>query len=307
MYVKRYVAVFAVITLLIGVGACIEEDRKPAASENVLSAQPKVVEPQQQGEVIVSYGDKELTARQIEFLQAGANDELIRKIADWWVELQLLDEEARRRGIYKREIAMFRAHVQVQKIHADMLRQETADAVVISDEDISQYYEQRKKIDSRLKVLPKFTFSHIVVKSIEQAREIRTKIEGGADINELAKQLSLAPDAKNGGKVTGMAQNMVQMRYGSALVNSLKEASAGDIIGPVGGQKGTFEVARLDSKTEEQIKPFEEVKDTIRKTMENEAKGRALEELLESLREKAAGQIRRSARIADNEATEKKQ
>lgn len=307
MHVKRYVAVFAVITLLIGVGACIEEDQKPAASENAPSAQPKVVEPQQQGEVIVSYGDKELTMRQIEFLQAGADDKLIRQIADWWVDLQLLDEEARRRGIDKKEAAMFRAHVQVQKIHADMLRQETADAAVISDEDILQYYEQRKKIDYRLKVLPKFTFSHIAVKSIEQAREIRTKIEAGADINKLAKQLSLAADAKNGGKVTGMAQNMVQMRYGLSLVNALMEASAGDIIGPVGGQKGTFEVARLDSKTEEQIKPFEEVKDTIRKTMENEAKGSALEELLESLREKAAGKIRRSARIADNEAVEKKQ
>ncbi len=95
MHAKRYVAVFAVIALLIGVGACIEEDQKPAVSENAPSARPKVVEPQQEGEVLVTYGDKKLTSRQIEFLQAGADDKLVRQIADWWIDLQLLDEEAR--------------------------------------------------------------------------------------------------------------------------------------------------------------------------------------------------------------------
>lgn len=307
MHVKRYVAVFAAITLLIGVGACVEEGQKPVASENALSAQPKVAEPQQQAEIIVSYGDKVLTMRQIEFLQADADDKLIRQIANWWVDMQLLDEEARRRGIDKLDMAKFRAQVQTQKINVDILNRQTSDAVVITDEDVVQYYEQRKKIDYRLKVLPKFTFSHIAVRSIGQAREVRTKIEAGADINELAKQLSLSANARNGGKVTGMAQNMVQMRYGRDLINALMEASADDITGPVGGQKGTFEVARLDSKTEEQIKPFEEVKDTIRRTMENEAKGNALEELLESLREKAAGKIHRSARIVDDEPVGKKQ
>lgn len=307
MYVKRFVALLVVVALLVGLGACVEEGQEPVASENALSAQPKVAEAVQQAEVIVSCGDKDLTMRQIEFLQTGANDKLIRQIANWWVDMQLLDEEARRRGIDKLDVAKFRAQVQTQKINVDILNRQTSDAVVITDEDVVQYYEQRKKIDFRLKVLPKFTFSHIAVKSIEQAREIRTKIEGGADINELAKQFSLSADARNGGKVTGMAQNMIQMRYGLSLTNALMEASMDDIIGPVGGQKGTFEVARLDNKTEEQIKPFEEVKDVIRKTMENEAKQRAVKGLLESLREKAAGKIHRSARIVDDEPVEKKQ
>ncbi|MCX5635211.1 MAG: hypothetical protein NTW55_05170, partial [Planctomycetota bacterium] len=71
----------------------------------------------------------------------------------------------------------------------------------------------------------------------------------------------------------------------------------GELIGPVRSDDGTYEVARLDNKTEQQITPFEKVKDQLRAKLERTEKSNAFKSLLDSLRKDAADKVIKSPRI----------
>jgi len=314
-------SVFQIVVLaalLIGIVACQEETQESAAG--VALEEPVAVEPEPEAdikeetgdpddEIVVSYGDKKLTMRKVEYLQPKADDKTIKEMADWWINTQLLYEEAEKRGVTEDPAAQLRANLMAKRAYAEVLNRNVQNAVEVTEVQMLDYYAKNKESDPRIKQPATMSFSHVTSDTVEKAAEVLDKVRAGADISALAKEVSVDYDAKRGGVVKKAAENNIARRFGKAFSDALLAASVGEVIGPIKSQAARgkaerYEVARLETKEQARIKSFEEVKDYIKSKLERPAKRDALKNLHKSLEEKAAGKIYRSERILKEEAAQ---
>ncbi|MFC1739026.1 peptidyl-prolyl cis-trans isomerase [Planctomycetota bacterium] len=238
-------------------------------------------------EVLISLGDKKLTMEQVKWAVPAAGNEKTVKFADWWVENELLNEEAERRGLTNQPKVIFLSEMAKNRKLSSLLIDELKK---VSDEEILAYYEENRETDKDLQQQGRLVFSHIKTKSLQDAQAVLRRVKGGEEINELAKILSIANDAKSGGKIWGIPYSSVQKSFGKNFFDALVGSEAGKLIGPV-KSKGGYEIALLEDKTEPGPVPFEKAKSVLRSRLERQKLQETLKKTLEQLKEDAADRI----------------
>ncbi|MEN6385180.1 MAG: peptidyl-prolyl cis-trans isomerase, partial [Phycisphaerales bacterium] len=172
-----------------------------------------------------------------------------------------------------------------------------------------KYYEENKEKDPRLMEPAYLSFSHITVDTNEQAAAIRQRLEKGEEINELAKTLSVASDAKKGGKAVKFREETVRQQYGKPFFDALKSASEGEIVGPIQNSQGKYEIARHEGSRAPKVLDYEKVKDQIKASLEGQQKKESIEKLINDLREKEKSRYKLQGMFEEKEnknADEKK-
>jgi len=274
--------------LLVVVGVLFAPDYMRA--EEAASVQQQVKEPnlpQDANYVIVILDGKELTLKQIGFISPNFDYAMAQEIANYWLDIQLLYEEAVKRGIDKDEKAKFLADISHKRTIASELLETVRNNAKVTDEEVHKYYEENKETDLSLKEPMYLSFSHITLNSLEEANSVLKRIEAGEDFNVLAKELSKATDAQKGGKANKFQENTVKSRFGEVFLNALLGATEGQVIRPVKNKDGKYEIARHEGKRAAKIKDFDKVEQTIKTNLENQARKKAVEDLMNGLREKA--------------------
>jgi peptidyl-prolyl cis-trans isomerase C len=274
--------------LLVVVGVLFAPDYMRA--EEAASVQQQVKEPnlpQDANYVIVILDGKELTLKQIGFISPNFDYAMAQEIANYWLDIQLLYEEAVKRGIDKDEKAKFLADISHKRTIASELLETVRNNAKVTDEEVHKYYEENKETDLSLKEPMYLSFSHITLNSLEEAEAALKRINAGEDINVLAKELSTASDAQRGGKANKFQENTVRSRFGSDFLNALLNATEGQITGPVKNKDGKYEIVRHEGKRAQKIKDFEKVEQMIRANLENQARKKAMDDLTNGLRENA--------------------
>lgn len=165
-----------------------------------------------------------------------------------------------------------------------------------SEADAQKYYEENK---DKYKQKEQITAQHILLKTDKnttdaQKKELLTKAKKlyaeakkpGTDFGELAKKSSEGPTAQRGGDLGTFSRGRMVKQFEDAAF----AAKAGDVIGPVETQFG-FHIIKVNEKTEEKQRAFEEVKDTILTSLKARQKSKATRELLEQLRTQAKIEI----------------
>jgi parvulin-like peptidyl-prolyl isomerase len=128
------------------------------------------------------------------------------------------------------------------------------------------------------------------VNDLGTAIRVIKRLEQGEDINELAKKLSVAYDAQDGGIVVKLDKDRVGIRYGKEFLDALLNATEGKIIGPVKNESGKYEVARHEGKREPRVRDLDaRLSRQIKAKLEDEAKNNIIKELLKRLRQDAKG------------------
>lgn len=131
----------------------------------------------------------------------------------------------------------------------------------VTDEDINTYYDENK--DS----FGEANAEHILVSDEAKAKEIRERIVNGEDFATVAKETSEEPAAKqSGGNLGVIPYNSTQ--YDQDFVAGLKVLKEGEISEPVKSQFGYHIIKATNVKS----KTFEESKDSIKTTLENQKK-----------------------------------
>lgn len=290
--------------LLLTIASCSAPEtttpKGPAEVSEVETAEPESKEvPDIIGtpEVIISLGDKKLTMQQAKWMQPEADNKAVAKLANWWLENELLYAEAERRGITKEPKTQFIAEMMRKKGFSRELIVRVREAVEISDEKALAYYEKNKDTDSRLRRPGYLSFSHIRTKTLEEAQSALERIKAGEDINTLAKELSIHDDAKKGGVAKKYMYKRVKDRFGVKFFEALAAAEEGELIGPIKAKGDAYEVARQTGKIEPKPIPFEKVKDQIKSRLLRTEKDNALTNLLDSLKGQAADKIVKSPLI----------
>lgn len=277
------------------------EPNKPA--EPNVPAKPAV--PKDANYVVATYEGKNLTIKEVNYLAPGSDFDTIKNVADFWINSQLLYDEAVKKALDKDAKIQFMADIAFKKSIASAYIEQVQNAIQVNDVDIKKYYDQNKDTDPRLKEPLYLSFSHITVDTNEQAMLVKSKLEKGEEINELAKTMSVASDAKKGGRAAKYKEDTVRMRFGDSFADALLKASEGDIIGPIKDKDGKFEIARHEGKRMPHVIEFDKVKEQIKSTLTNERKRKATEDTINSLRENAKGKYQLNGIFAEQQKTEK--
>lgn len=86
--------------------------------------------------------------------------------------------------------------------------------------------------------------AHILVKTKDQAEDLKKQISAGADFGELAKKYSNCPSGKKGGELGWFGKGMMVPEFEKVAF----EGKEGDVVGPVKTQFGFHLIKILGQK-----------------------------------------------------------
>lgn len=191
-------------------------------------------------------------------------------------------------GITEQELARF---LERGRYAAQFRKREVEDKVKVADEMVKAHYDQNRS--SYLKPR-EFKASHILVKvpppaTTEEKAKLKAKAEAtlkklreGADFAGVAYTDSDDETAMVGGRMRPFHEGQTERPFEEAL-KKLKVGEISDLVETIYG----FHIIRLDEAKEPRQVAFEEIKDKIRKNMEEKELKRLLDELLSRIRSKA--------------------
>ena len=121
-----------------------------------------------------------------------------------------------------------------------------------NDELLNSAYQN---LTEQLKNALEYNASHILVKEEDQAKTILADLKGGKAFEEMAKEHSIGPTGKNGGKLDWFDLNNMVPEFSTALM----VLSEGDISQPVKTKFG-WHVIKLNKTREKKIPGLKDVK-----------------------------------------------
>ena len=121
-----------------------------------------------------------------------------------------------------------------------------------NDELVNSAY---KNLTEQYKDALEYNASHILVKDEEQAKTILADLKGGEAFEEMAKEHSIGPTGKNGGKLDWFDLNNMVPEFSTALM----VLSDGDISQPVKTKFG-WHIIKLNKTREKKIPELKNVK-----------------------------------------------
>ena len=146
-----------------------------------------------------------------------------------------------------------------------------------TDEEILAKYEDQIKMAPTLQ----FKARHILVETQAAAAELITKLDGGADFAELAKEDSTGPTGPNGGDLGWFSPQQMVKPFSDAVAALADGSHTNE---PVQTQFGWHVILREESR-ENQPPTLESVRDTIKQRVEQEK----FQGYIEKLRTDSAG------------------
>jgi len=156
--------------------------------------------------------------------------------------------------------------------------------VKISDAEAQQYYDQN--ID-RYKVAESRVVRHILVKTKDEADQIRSEIENGADFATLAKEKSQDPGSKDqGGKLTVSKGQTVAPFDKAAFSLDTNELSE-----PVKTQYGYHLIQPLTAVKAGRVTPFAEVRAQIKSQLLQQKKSDAVSAWVAKVEKEYKGKV----------------
>ena len=180
-------------------------------------------------------------------------------------------------------LAALRDDARAQLVSEGIYKDITGNAK-ISDAEAQQYYDQN--ID-RYKVAESRVVRHILVKTKNEADQIRSEIEGGADFATLAKEKSQDPGSKDqGGKLTvskGQTVAPFDKAAFSLDTNQLSE--------PVKTQYGYHLIQPLTDVKKGRVTPFTEVRTQIKSQLMQQKQGNVVSQWVSKVEKEYKGKV----------------
>ena len=151
-------------------------------------------------------------------------------------------------------------------------------AVTVSDKEARDFYDANPE---KFVADESVNASHILVDNEELARELINKITAeGASFEALAAEYSSCPSKANGGNLGDFGKGQMVPEFDKAVF----EMQVGEVSAePVATQFG-YHVIKLNSKTEAQTMPFEQLAEDIKRALLAEKQQKAYESKINQLK-----------------------
>lgn len=160
--------------------------------------------------------------------------------------------------------------------------------VKIDDKAIQDYYNNNKY---QFTEKPnKIKLAHILVKTEDEAKKVKERLDKGEDFAKIAKEVSQDPGSKDKGGEYEV--NYVDSGFDPAFMAAAIGQKEGAISAPVKTQFG-YHIIKTIKKEEYPVKKFETVKDQIKQQLESQEKNKVLSQKID--------EWKKSAKITKNE------
>ena len=163
-------------------------------------------------------------------------------------------------------------------ILAQMAMREVLKGVEVSEEEMKTFYDENQ---AHYEKAPTVSAKHILVADEDKCKEILAEIEGGKAFELAAQAYSKCPSGQRGGDLGEFGKGQMVPEFEQAAF----EAEIGQVVGPVKTQFG-FHLIKVESKNEGVVSPFEEVKESVRKTLVQQKQGKLYSETIDELKKK---------------------
>jgi peptidyl-prolyl cis-trans isomerase C len=188
-------------------------------------------------------------------------EQLRKDIRESLIMNEIFRQEAQKRKLLDRTDVKLAVEQAQSRIVVNALAQDFLKENSISDNDVKTEYERMK---AEVAKTTEYKARHILLEKEDDAKQIITKLKGGAKFEELAKQSKDPGSAANGGELGWAPADTYVPEFSSAL-QKLKKGELTDV--PVKTQFG-FHIIRLDDSRQGQIPPFEQVQSQIREQVQ---------------------------------------
>lgn len=145
------------------------------------------------------------------------------------------------------------------QVVTDEVSKKVTKDVKVDDKAAKKHYEENKY--TFVEGNPTFHAQHVLVKTEEEAKKVKERLDKGEDIKKVAKETSTDPSAKENLGDLGKAPYSSMVKPFSDAVAKLNK---GEISSPVKTQFG-YHVIKLIDKDEVTFKSFDSVKEQIKK------------------------------------------
>lgn len=149
---------------------------------------------------------------------------------------------------------------QLELLKKDLLIQagvkKILDTVTVSEEEVKAFYDNNPNM---FKGEASVRAKHILVDTEEKAKEIKAAIDGGLSFEDAAKENSSCPSGAQGGDLGFFTRGRMVPEFEEAAFT----LAVGEVSEPVKTQFG-YHLIKVEEKTPESIKGFEEVKDQLK-------------------------------------------
>lgn len=164
-------------------------------------------------------------------------------------------------------------------ILAQMAMRDVLKTAEVSEEEMKEYYDANKvQYEKGATVSAK----HILVAEEEKCNEILAVITSGEKVFEQAAQeFSTCPSGQRGGDLGAFGKGQMVPEFEKAAF----EAEIGQVVGPVKTQFG-FHLIKVEAKNEAEVAAFEEVKESIKRTMIQQKQNKLYTDTVAELKEK---------------------
>lgn len=148
--------------------------------------------------------------------------------------------------------------------------------VTITDEDVEKYYNDNK---TQYTTQPGANISHILVKTEEEAKNIKAEYNKGTKFEDLAAKYGTDGTKSTGGSLGFIAYDTTE--YDADFMAGAKALKEGEVSGPVKTQFG-YHLIKADGIVKEaKTKELKDVKEEIKQTIETNKKNEIYTETLE--------------------------
>ncbi|MDW8801674.1 peptidylprolyl isomerase [Clostridium sp. A1-XYC3] len=155
--------------------------------------------------------------------------------------------------------------------------------IKIDDKKVGDYYNSNK---NQFTEKPnKIHVAHILVKTEDEAKKVKERLDKGEEFGKVAKEVSTDPGSKDKGGDLGTVP-YVDSGFDPKFMEAAIALKEGTISGPVQTSFG-YHIIKAIKKEEYPVKKLDSVKDQIRKQLEDEEKQKVVSQKIEEWKKAA--------------------
>ena len=206
---------------------------------------------------------------------------------DMLVKTVLFSLEARAKNIDKDKEVVSKINDSIDRILSnEYLQREISANANITDGQIKEYYDANP---DEFKTVEKVKASHILIrvyptsgsdglaKAKARVKDLKKKLDNGADFADLARKNSDDSATKNkGGSLGYITRGM--MRISPEFMEAVFSLKTGEISDPVESPHG-FHIIKADAKIPEHVRPLDKAGVRIKATLEKEKQKKLMEDI----------------------------
>jgi peptidyl-prolyl cis-trans isomerase C len=219
-----------------------------------------------------------------------------KKLLQELINRELLLQEAKKKGFDKDEKVLANLERLKKGLIINALGEELCTGKdEVTDDEVMAYYQEHKEEF----VLEEVRVRHILVKTLEEAKEIKQRLHNGEDFITLARQYSIwKPSRIKGGDLGYIKRGMVHKSFEQAAFALKKRGELSDIVKTDFG----YNIIRLEDKIGPRQLTFSEVQEKIREFLVEKKRKEILTAHVQDLRKGA--QITIHEKLLANEEEE---